>query len=73
MITLSGLILAMCFFLLGYAWARREPTEPTLYAVGRWRVVGTDCAYELRCGGQRVARFTSYHKAVAAADRQGAR
>ena len=68
MLTLYGAILALCSFLLGYAWARRTPAEPVVYRAGRWAVTGTDCAYELRCGETRIARFTSYHKAVHAAD-----
>lgn len=68
MLTLSGAILALTFFLLGYAWARRTPAEPVVYRAGRWAVTGTDCHYELRCEGQPIARFASYHKARHAAD-----
>ncbi len=67
----SALILAPCSFLLGFAWGRRSPTpepESIVYRAGSWHVVGTDCAYELRCGETRIARFASYHKAAHAAD-----
>jgi hypothetical protein len=68
MIPLSGAIVALCSFLVGYAWGRRAPSPQTVYRAGRWHVVGEDCAYELRCEGQRIARFASYHKARHAAD-----
>ncbi len=68
---ISALILALSAFLLGFAWGRRardpEP-DPIVYRAGKWRVVGTDCAYELRCGETRIARFASFHKAAHAAD-----
>ena len=73
MLTLAGLILALSSFLLGYAFARREPARPVLYRAGRWTVSGEDCAYLLSVEGQPVARFASYHKAVSAADLHGAR
>ena len=64
----SALILALTSFLVGYAWGRRAPSPQTVYRAGRWRVVGTDCAYELRCEDQRIARFANFHKARHAAD-----
>jgi hypothetical protein len=71
MMTLSGVILALSAFLLGFAWGRRardpEP-DPVVCRAGKWRVVGTDCAYELRCGETRISTFKSYHKAQHAAD-----
>ena len=71
MIPLSGAIVALCSFLLGYAWGRRDPDPeppPVVYRAGAWHVVGEDCAYELRCGETRIARFASFHKAAHAAD-----
>ena len=50
MMTLSGTILALCSFLLGFAWGRRVPDpepSPTLYAAGVWAVSGYDGAYLL--------------------------
>ena len=73
MFAVYGAILALTSFLLGFAWGRRasdpEPKPaPVVYRAGRWAVTGTDCAYELRCGETRIARFASYHKARHAAD-----
>ena len=71
MFTIYGAILALTSFLLGFAWGRRVPDPeppPIVYRAGKWRVVGTDCAYELRCGETRIARFASLHKAAHAAD-----
>lgn len=61
MTTLAAPILALCAFLVGFAWGRRS-SRP------RWTVTGEDCAYDLRCDGRRVATFASHHKAVRAAD-----
>ena len=69
MFAVYGAILALTSFLVGYAWGCRSPNpDPVVYRAGKWRVVGTDCAYELCCGETRIARFTSYHKAAHAAD-----
>ena len=71
MFTIYGAILALCSFLLGFAWGRRVPDpqpSPTLYAAGAWAVSGYDGAYLLTCRGRPIARFASYHKAAHTAD-----